>query len=193
MSPKDFPEDAKTYLGQLDRYLQRLPGEERAKIVQEIGSHLAERETAGPETLHATITQLGAPRDLARNFIEDYALSGALSRGPSWRILLAILPRALRSLTALAIGTAGVLLYGFAVAFVAVAALKPITPRNVGMWAADNGGFGDFGAMYGTVHHTPELLGWWIIPISLLVGALAYVVAGWLMRRGGQLLLGARH
>ncbi len=192
MSPMDFPEDAKTYLGQLDRYLQRLPADERAKIVQEIGSHLAEREAVGPETLHATITQLGAPRDLARNFIEDYALTGALGRGPSWRILLAILPRALRSLTALAIGTAGVLLYGFALAFVAVAVLKPVTPRNVGLWANDRGGFGDFGAIYGTVHHTPELLGWWVIPISLLLGALAYVAAAWLMRRGGRLLLDAR-
>ncbi len=192
MSPKDFPEDAKTYLSQLDRYLQRMPGEERAKIVQEIGSHLADREAVGPETLHATITQLGAPRDLARNFIEDYALTGALSRGPSWRILLAILPRMLRSLTALVIGTAGVLLYGFAVAFVAVAALKPITPHNVGLWAGDHGGLGEFGAIYGTAHHTPELLGWWIIPIMLVLGATAYVIAGWLMRRGGRLLLAAR-
>ncbi len=192
MSPKDFPEDAQTYLSQLERHLGRLPAGERSKIVQEIGSHLADRAAVGPETLHAAITQLGAPSTLARNFLEDYALSGALSGGPSWRILLAILPRALRSLTALVIGAVGVILYGFALAFVAIAVLKPITPRNVGMWWADDGGFGDFGAIYGTVHHTPEVLGLWIIPIALAAAGLTYVLAAWLMRRGGRLLLGSR-
>ena len=189
MSPKDFPEDAKTYLGQFDRYLQRLPGEERAKIVQEIGSHLAEREAVGPETLHATITQLGAPRDLARNFIEDYALTGALSRGPSWRILLAILPRALRSATALVICTAGVVLYLLAAGFVIVAVLKPIMPASVGMWADASGRIVDFGAMSDWPRKGHEVLGWWTIPFSIACALVSYLAAAFMMRRGGRLLL----
>ena len=189
MSPKDFPEDAQTYLSQLERYLLRLPLDERTKILQEIGSHMADRALVGPETLQATITQLGAPNTLARSFIEDYALSGALSNGPSWRILLAILPRALRSFTALVIGLIGVALYATSFSFAAIAVMKPITPHNVGMWRSSSGDIGEFGAIYGAAHHTPELLGWWIIPIALLGAALAYVLAAWSMRLGGRLLL----
>ncbi len=189
MSPLDLPEDAPTYLGQFERYLSRLPAEERSRIVREIGSHLADRAAVGPETLHATITQLGSPRDLARNFLEDYALTGALGRGPSWRILLAILPRALRSLTALVICTAGVLAYGFALAFLVIAVLKPFMPADVGMWTDASGRFVDFGAMGDWPRNGREVLGWKIIPVSLVASVVSYLLAAFMMRRGGRLLL----
>ena len=192
MNPTLMPEDAETYLRQFERDLQRMPAEERGRIVQEISGHLAERAAVGPQMLHAAITQLGPPSALARSFVDDWQLSGALQRGPAWRILLVILRRAWKSFAAVAIGTAGVILYVLAAAFVIVAALKPITPQNVGMWAGRDGGVGDFGVIFGAAHATPELLGWWIIPFSLGCAALCYFAAALVMRGGGRLLLRPR-
>jgi hypothetical protein len=193
MSPTEMPEDAETYVRQLERELQPLPVGDAAKITEEIRSHLLDRAAVGPETLRAAITQLGAPRELGRSFVEDYVLSGALKRGPSWRILLAMAPRALRSLTALAICTAGVLLYALTAGFVLVAILKPITPANVGLWTDASGAhLVDFGAMTDWPRNGHEVLGWWIIPASLFVALLSYLAAAFLMRRGGRLLLKRR-
>ena len=192
MRPNQMPEDAETYLRQLERDLHRLPAEERGKIVQEISGHLAERAAVGPQMLHAAITQLGPPSALARSFVDDWQLSGALQRGPSWRILVVILRRAWKSFAAVLIGTVGVALYAFAAGFLIMAVLKPITPGDVGMWAGANGGVGDFGAIYGTTHATPELLGWWIIPIALAGAAISYLAAALVTRGGGRLLLRPR-
>jgi hypothetical protein len=189
MTPAEMPEDAETYLRQFERDLIRLPSAERGKIVQEIASHLAEREAVGPQMLHAAITQLGPPSALARSFLDDWLLAGALDRGSALRILVVILMRAWRSFAAIAIGTAGVLLYAFALAFLVVAILKPITPRSVGLWRDGHGGFSDFGVVYGAVHTTPEVLGWSVIPISLAVAVIFWLAAGWVMRNGGRLLL----
>jgi hypothetical protein len=189
MNLKDMPEDAETYVRQLERELHRLPAPEAARIVEEIRSHLLDRAAVGPETLHAAISQLGVPRDLGRTFVEDYVLTGALAKGPSWGILIAMLPRALRSLTALIICTAGVLLYGFAIAFLLIAVLKPIMPGNVGMWADAGGRLVDFGAMSDWPRSGREVLGWWIIPISVAGALVSYLAAAFLMRRGGRLLL----
>jgi len=189
MTPTEFPEDAATYIAQLERELAAMPAEDRKRIVQEIGGHLAERAEIGPQMLHATIVQLGTPQSLAGSFLDDWALSGALKRGSGLRILWVILRRAWRSFAAIAIGTAGVLLYLFSGAFAVVAVMKPITPRNVGMWAGPDGGIADFGLIFGMSHSSPELLGWWVIPPSLAAAVLLWMAAGWVMKRGGRLLL----
>lgn len=189
MSPAEFPEDADTYIGQLERELAAMPAEERGRIVQEIGGHLAERAEVGPQMLHATIVQLGTPRALARSFLDDWALSGALQKGGGPRILLVILRRAWRSFAAVVIGTVGVLLYVFSMCFGLVAVMKPITPHNVGLWQGPSGHVENFGIIYGATHDGPELLGWWVIPLSIVLAVALWIAAGWIMRRGGRLLL----
>ena len=189
MTPAEMPEDAETYLRQFERDMARMPSVERSKIVQEITSHLAERGAVGPQMLHAAITQLGPPSVLARSFLDDWLLTGALEHGPALRILLVILMRAWRSFAAVVIGTAGVLLYTLALAFLVVAVLKPITPRNVGLWRDGHGGFSDFGVVYGSLHTTPEVLGWSIIPVCIAAAVILWLLAGWVMRNGGRLLL----
>ena len=192
MSPSEFPEDAETYIAQFERELSAMPAEDRKRIVQEIGGHLAERAEVGPQMLHATIVQLGTPRALARSFIEDFALSGALKKGPSFMILIAMLPRAIRNLMALAICAAGCLLFALTFAFVVIAVWKPISPQNVGVWRDASGRLADGGIIYGLPHTMPEVLGWWIIPMALACALVCYGGASVVMRWGGRLLLGRR-
>lgn len=188
MSPTEFPEDVDTYLAQLERELQPLPADERGRILQEIGGHLAERGAAGPETLHATIVGLGTPRALARSFLDDRALTGALETRAGPRILLAVLRLAWRSAVAIVVGFVGVVLYAISIGFGLVAVMKPITPRNVGLWAGPDGRLENFGIIYGATHDGPELLGWSVIPIAAIAAVALWLAAGWAMRRGGRLL-----
>jgi hypothetical protein len=166
-----------------------MPADERGKIVQEIGSHLAERSAVGPQMLGAAITQLGPPRLLARTFVDDWRLSRALDRGHAPRILLAILRRAWRSFAAVLIGTVGVVLYAFAIGFLLIAVLKPIWPANVGMWVDASGRILDFGAMSDWPRTGREVLGWWIIPVSVVFAIICWLIAGLVMRLGGRFLL----
>jgi hypothetical protein len=41
-------------------------------------------------------------------------------------------------------------------------------------------------------HTTPEVLGWWIIPIALACAVICYFAAAVIMRGGGRLLLRPR-
>ncbi len=189
MSPSEFPEDTDTYLAQLERELHPLPAEERGRILQEIGGHLAERAAIGPQVLHTTITQLGPPRTLARSFIDDRALNEALDAGKAFRILWVILRRAWRGLAWTIVGTSGALLYMFSVAFLIVAVAKPIVPHQVGMWLGPTGGVSNFGVMGDYPRGTPEILGWWIVPISLAAAVFFWLAAGSVLKRGGRLLV----
>jgi hypothetical protein len=189
MSPAQFPEDAETYLSQLGRELHPLPAGERTRILQEIGGHLAERAEVGPEMLHATIVGLGTPRSLAQGFMDDRALAGALEKRSNLRLLWVILRRAVRGVGAAVVGTAGALLYLLSIGFALVAVIKPILPAQTGMWLDPNGGVSNFGVMGDYPRHEPEILGWWIIPISLAAAVALWLMAGWVLRRGGRLLL----
>jgi hypothetical protein len=93
------------------------------------------------------------------------------------------------SFAAAVICIAGCALYAFALGFLAMAVLKPILPANVGLWAGRDGGVGDFGIIFGAIHTTPELLGWWVVPAALACAAICYGVAAVVMRGGGRLLL----
>jgi hypothetical protein len=57
------------------------------------------------------------------------------------------------------------------------------------MWAGPGGEIENFGIIYGATHDSPELLGWWVIPISVVLAVALWIAAGWIMRRGGKLLL----
>jgi hypothetical protein len=72
--------------------------------------------------------------------------------------------------------------YGLASAFLLTAIVKPFNPSHAGLWRIPKPD-GDYDFSLGTTDAPVgyELLGWWIIPIGLLVGLLL----GWLTWRFG--------
>jgi len=153
----------------IDRYLARLRGRLRgisdaagADIVDEIRSHLLDRAAAsGPLTADSVaeaIAALGNPEDLARAYLDDETLARARpGRSPSvvGFLMLAV------SL----VGTLG------AAAFVLCALLKPIHPDAAGLWLLPDS---DLELSLRMGFGTPpaggrELLGWWIIPLGVMV------------------------
>lgn len=185
MPPQDA-ELAARYLKRLRRALRPLPEGDRTDIVAEIESHITERSSAGELRTQNVLAALGDPETLARSYVEDHELLNAVHRASPLPLLATALGRATRSATAFLVGLVGVIAYAFAISLAAVAVLKPIAPRNVGLWRGpDNVNFG----FLSTPPSTPELLGLWIAPLAL-VGALAFYLAGTgLMKLWGRRLL----
>ena len=69
--------------------------------------------------------------------------------------------------------------YGLGLSLISCSLLKPFFPNNIGLWVSSHGielaapNASDLG---------PELVGWWIIPMSLFVGVLFLVVTTLILR-----------
>lgn len=175
------------YLSRLKRALRLLPKEDREAIVAEIESHITDCIAAGTTPLFEVLESLGTPEELAASYIEQYRLADAIAGSKNISLLFIVLERASRSLLALTTGLAAALLYVLAISFAGVAALKPILPGNVGMWV------GPDVFVLGAIEKAPagvhELLGYWIIPVSIALAVLSYLVGAKLMRFTGRRLL----
>ena len=174
------------YLKRLRRALGPLPESDRTEIVAEIESHIAERSRGTGASVADILAGLGEPDTLARAYLDSHDLSGALSRSAPGPLLAAVLARATRNGAAFAVGLAGVILYAFALSFALTAVLKPIAPRNVGLWT------GPDGLQFGFLSSPPatlDMLGLWIVPLALVAAVLCYLAATALMQWVGRALL----
>jgi len=178
-----LPAEAEQFLEELRRALTSLPAAERDDIVAEIRSHLEERLARGQSEL---LAPFGAPATYAASFLQERSLSGALARGSSWAVGRALLSGARRAgWWYLAVVLAILHLYGLAL--IALAALKPLFPDNVGLFAG--GGTLALGAAP-VQAGARELLSWWAIPVFLGAGVFVLWSASWALRRLAQVRLG---
>ncbi|MBC6982084.1 DUF1700 domain-containing protein [Caulobacter sp. 17J80-11] len=170
---------AEDFARRLDAGLRGLPADERERIVLEIRGHLAERGEAG-------LAALGAPETLAKTYMEDFRMTQAIAQANPAALLLTILDRAGRNAAAAVIGFVAVTLYLMSAGFLVVAVLKPFFPTHVGLWLDPF----SFGAWVNTATPAgPEVLGWWTIPVGLVLGLVCGAVAGPLMRWGAERLI----
>lgn len=176
-----------SYLMRLRRSLGELPPEDVNDILREIRGHILERaEAAGEmtdETLMRILRELGQPEDIGPLYQSDAMVARARSSFSPSLMLRTTLRWGMRSFAGFVVFLAALVGYGTALGFLACAVLKPFMPDQVGMWV-HAGGF-----TIGTVsaHETAhELLGWWIIPVGLIAGALLLVwtthALRWLLR-----------
>ncbi|MDB5692221.1 MAG: hypothetical protein JWO81_1284 [Alphaproteobacteria bacterium] len=176
------------YLARLAASLRPLPEADRLSIVAEIESHITERLASGTP-VDAALAKLGWPELFARGYLEDHELERALARSSPGLLLSNMLGRATRSIVALAAGFTSSLLFALGLAFLAIAILKPVAPAYVGLWTGpDLFALGFFAATPGR----NELLGYWLIPLSLVASLGCYLLAQLLMRSCGRRLLRRR-
>jgi hypothetical protein len=140
--------------------------------VREVESHIRERvaESHGlpneREALEAILMRFGSPSTVAR----AYSLEAMLEEAATTARLGAVA----RSMFHVATMGTGAFLrafllfmgYAFGISLFATAVLKPIFPRNVGLWL--DGGI-RLGAEFPAPASDP-LLGYWIIPICIVLG-----------------------
>lgn len=178
----------------VERYLERvraslrgMPASEVDEIVLELRGHIAERVAPGGDT-EAALRALGGPEDLAREYRTDHVATRAECGGSPIVILhsLLLLRRGrFKGFAPLALAALG---YAWALALIAAAIEKILSPRDVGLWYRPGtvslprltvDGAGPPG--------TRELLGWWFIPAGLVAGVVLYFLTRrfglWWIRR----------
>ncbi|MGH6613523.1 hypothetical protein [Sphingomonas sp.] len=177
-----------SYFAEVDRLLSRA-GADAAELRSDLAAHVADSMAAAPggselDRLDAALSRLGRPIDYLRPLLADELIErGTRTYSPIMigrGLFHAIMAGSRRTVIALAFGIGYLLLAIFA----AMAALKPLWGEHVGLFRHADGTIG--AGIVATVPNARELLGWWSIPITLVLVALLYVA----MTRG---LRGLRH
>ena len=148
---------------------------EREDIVEEIRMHI--REAAGDDLANAgdILDRLGAPEELAEQYRTGLLIQRARHSFSPMVILRATLRWGLTGVEGATVFVTALLGYLMGVGFVLLALLKPIFPQRTGLWVGPN--VFDFSFRMGPMPHYPsatvhEVLGWWLIPVSLTLASL---------------------
>lgn len=180
------------YLSRLGKALQGADPAERDEILSDIRSliqeHLdtAERSQAAVD---AVLARLGPPEALA----EAYRMEGMLARAAHSNAPLLLLKAAFGWAL---VGIRGFLVaivlftgYSMSIACFAVGVLKSFLPAQIGLWLGPGVFTFGFEVPQPGVH---EVLGWWAIPVGILLGLLFYVLttrlARWFFRSRAKTL-----
>jgi len=169
-----------TYLAQVNRHLHGLSEAEARETLAELRSHVLDRTDGhlSPAAVEAAITALGSPRDVARMNVTERVASVVETDRSALSVLRAT--GRLAGLSLFGFFAFLVSLTGYAVAagFLLAAVVKPFAPERAGLWRIvdPNGGYDYSIGVVSTARPAQELLGWWMIPVGLAVGAgLAYL------------------
>lgn len=164
------------YVAQLRASLRGLTVSEREDIVEEIHMHIRERMADPQSSLDAVLAGLGPAHELA----QQYRTGVLVQRARTSISPVVILRAALRWAT---MGVGGFLVFmisivGYATggAFLLLALMKPLFPANTGFWVGPDQF--SFSFRMGATRTNPaspvhEVLGWWLIPLCLVIGSLS--------------------
>ncbi|HVD91777.1 MAG TPA: hypothetical protein VNC21_05825 [Vicinamibacterales bacterium] len=177
------------YLFILERSLRTfLPAADALDASREVESHIRERigETAAvPDertALERVLGELGAPLSVARAYSLEMSAEEAIATGR-----IAAIARSLLHMAALGIGgffAAIAIFVGYVVglAFLVIAAMKPIFPDNVGLFVVDGMPL-NFGAQFPRPEGAVIVGGYWVILVSATIGIAVLVLTHRLARR----------
>lgn len=169
------------YQDRVEKLAGALAAPQRRDMLLEIRAHLLESMLRGEgdesQRLEQAIAQLGRPEEFVPGWVEErlsQAADPALMMRSRWQLLRLDATRGLLGLLrSIALGFGYMLVFYSFVMFI----LKILFPENVGLFVLPNGvplvGYAD-------AEGISELLGWWFLPISLLLGV---VLFWWLNRR----------
>lgn len=193
------------YLTELRTSLTGLPATECDEIVSEIGGHLRDAVAQEDADVASVVAQLGPPAELAAEYRETLLLERTANTLSPWLLLRGAFRLAKLSVLGLVWFVLAVAGYGMAAALLVTALLKPIFPHNIGMWVGPHvfnfGGFssdaagrfqGGAGLFLFTRAPAREVLGWWYIPVALVLGGLLLWGTSKLIRRLARMTRGRR-
>jgi hypothetical protein len=164
-------------LAEVRRGLRGLSAGETSDIIEELRSHIVDRaREAGeltPASTVAAVNGLGDLRELAGAYAAGRIAAPVEERRSPWWMLAAAFRLAQLSIGGFILFIVSLTGYGVGLGLILTAVVKPFAPRHAGLWQSGSGA--DYSLHLGfttdpTVGH--ELLGWWIIPLGLVLGAL---------------------
>lgn len=170
------------YLMELRRCLGELPPEEVGDILQEIRGHILERAEASgeltEERLVAILQNLGRPEEIAPLYQADSLMSRARTSLSPSLVLRGMLRWAMISVKGFALFLVGIFGYSLALGLLVGGVGKIIAPHDVGAWLSSGG----FSIGTNSNPAARDVLGWWLVPVGLVLGTLLLVGTTRLLR-----------
>ncbi len=160
------------YLSQLRNALRGINESEVHEILKELRGHILEKAAGGD--VDSALASLGSPEELASRYLTDSLLARVVESRSPVSLLRTLFRWASLSLAGFFVLLGSMIGYFTGGVFILVALCKPLHPQNAGIWSYRDAA-GDLGISvrlgYG---NTPgvgtDLLGWWIVPVGLLMG-----------------------
>ena len=164
------------YLARLRASLTGMTLAEREDIVQEIQMPIRERSRDPQVSVEEILAGLGPADELAQQYRTGLLVQKARHSISPVVILRATLRWATTGVEGFLVFIIALWGYGMGGAFLLLALLKPFLPRYTGLWVGP-GEFSFSVRMGGTMTNPPssvhEVLGWWLIPVCLVLGSLS--------------------
>ena len=165
------------YLREVRAGLRGLPDAQASDFVEELRSHIRDRAESEGESTDAGVTaaldRLGRPEELAAMYLAENIVARAEKSFSPWLVLKGIVRWASISLAGVFVFFTSLAGYVLAASFGISALMKPFAPNRVGLWHL-NGDPDNSSLVLGLGSGSPptgtELLGWWIMPLGLLIG-----------------------
>jgi uncharacterized membrane protein len=180
------------YLRQVRHGLRALPDAEAQEIVNELRSHALDRADGNltAASVDATIAGLGRARDLAGLYVAERMAERVEKTRSPWLILETVGRLASLSVGAFFAFMISLIGYALGLGLLITGAAKPFIPHNDGLWYASRPSGVTMSLSITTNPTGQELLGWWLIPIGLIGGALVLYATWryglWSVRRLGR-------
>ena len=169
------------YMNRVDKNISSLSSEDKADLLLEINSHIYEGmvRNAGNSEIDALLDltgKLGIPEEFLKPLVAKKKLNQAVHSFNPKDVFQAI---SLNIRNGLIFSVFG-LLYLFLFSFIIIAITKVIAPAHTGLFVS-SGGFQGLGYINDTAG-SAELLGYWIIPLSLIIACFFYFLITLLLR-----------
>jgi hypothetical protein len=178
------------YLRELHAGLRGLSRGEAAEIVEELRSHVHDCAGGGELTdasVTAALKRLGRPQDLAARYLAEGMAGRALEGRALGRGMKAIIGWAFLCGAAVMVIFGALVGYALAATLCLCAIRKPFAPDRVGLWRlAEDSDTWSLRLGFGRAPHGTEFLGWWIVPLGLLLGVGLFMLTvrfGWWARQ----------
>jgi uncharacterized membrane protein len=169
------------YLFILGRSLRSfLPKDVVTDALREVDGHIRERAQgveAIPDertALERILTELGPPLRVAQAYATELTIDEAVTTGRLLPLLRAVGHLATTTVVGFVAGLGVFIGYAVGLAFLLVAAMKPVFPNNVGLFVKD-GVVRSFGGLFPVPPGTELRGGYWIVPCSVAAGLLIIV------------------
>jgi uncharacterized membrane protein len=180
------------YLARLRASLTGMTVAEREDIVEEIRMHIRERSGESQTSVESVLAGLGPADTLAQQYRTGLLVQQARKSLSPVVILRAALRWAATGVEGFIVFVIALIGYATGFSFLLLALIKPFFPRNTGLWVGPdqfNFSFRMGATMTNPASPVHEVLGWWLIPVSLVIGSLSLALTTKLL----QFLMGRFH
>ena len=180
------------YLARLRACLTGMTVAEREDIVEEIRMHIRERSGESQTSVESVLAGLGPAGELAQQYRTGLLVQRARTSISPVVILRAALRWAATGVEGFLVFVIALIGYATGFCFLLLALMKPFFPRNTGLWVGPDQFAFNFrmgATMTNPASPVHEVLGWWLIPVCLVIGSLSLALTTKLL----QFLMGRFH